>query len=94
MKTKKEKTEAKSQSKPSKLRQTKLLKRSVARPTTPATKPVQVAIIESERGWGRKIDEIKTFDTREKALAFIKEYNSYNTSPTAPDWYMQAELME
>jgi glutaredoxin-related protein len=56
-------------------------------------KKIRVAIIESERGWGRKIDDVKEFDTMEEAETFIKEYNSYNTSPTAPDWYMQAELI-
>lgn len=61
--------------------------------TGPASK-VRVAIIESERGWGRKVDEIKTFATLSEAQTFIEEYNSYNTSPTAPDWYMQAELMD
>lgn len=66
----------------------------MGRPTHQMESEVKVAIIESERGWGRKIDEIKTFPTLDKAQAFIKEYNSYNTSTTAPDWYMQAELMK
>ena len=59
---------------------------------------VKVAIVESERGWGQKIDEIKKFDTKEEAEAFIKEYNKPNEDDYAktkrvPDWYMQAELM-
>lgn len=60
---------------------------------SPTTSKIKVAIIEYERGWGQRIDEIKTFSTMDSAQAFIKKYNSYNTSPTAPDWYMQAELM-
>jgi hypothetical protein len=54
---------------------------------------VKVNIIESERGWGRKIDEVKEFDTLELAEAFCTEYNSRNTEATAPDWYMQAEVV-
>ena len=53
----------------------------------------RVDIIESERGWGRKIDEVKYFDTSAEAKAFEARYNACNTEPTAPDWYMQAELM-
>ena len=70
------------------------LSQTKQKPTLPTASKVRVAIIESERGWGRKIDEVKEFDTLIQAQAFIKEYNSYNTSPTAPDWYMQAELMD
>jgi hypothetical protein len=59
----------------------------------------KVKIIESERGWGSKIDEIKEFETREAALAFVKEYNKPNDENWAkthvvPDFYMQADLME
>jgi len=68
--------------------------KKILRTSRPTAKKIKVAIIESERGWGMKIDEIKTFPTKEKALAFIKKYNSYNTEPTAPDWYMRAELID
>jgi hypothetical protein len=50
----------------------------------------RVVIFESERDWGRRVDEIKEFPTRKEADDFIEEFNSYNTSPTAPDWYMIA----
>lgn len=53
---------------------------------------IKVEIIESERGWGSKIDEIVEFDTKEQADSFIKEYNSKNNLPTTPDWYMYAKL--
>jgi len=51
----------------------------------------KVEIIESERGWGQKIDEIRVFATREEADAFVKDYNNkYNNEPQVPDWYMVA----
>lgn len=54
---------------------------------------VKVAIIESERGWGTKIDEIIEFNTLEEAEDFINEYNSVNNKEVVPDWYMYAKLM-
>jgi hypothetical protein len=54
----------------------------------------KVVIIESERGWSRKIDEIKEFDTYKEALAFTKEFNSYNDKKEVPDWYMVAEIID
>ena len=51
----------------------------------------RVDIIESERGWGRKIDETKYFDNEAEAKAFCDQYNSKNPPGPAPDWYMQAE---
>lgn len=54
---------------------------------------VKVAIIESERGWGQKIDGIKEFETQEEAVNFCKEYNKDLPDGNAPDWYMQAVLM-
>lgn len=52
----------------------------------------RVDIIESERGWGSKIDESKYFNTKEEASKFSSEYNNtYNTSSTVPDWYMYAD---
>lgn len=57
-------------------------------------KKVKVLIIESERGWGQKVDEVKEFDTREEAEKFCKEYNSKNNEPTVPDWYMYARIEE
>ncbi len=55
--------------------------------------PIKVAIIESERGWGAKVDQIRKFATVGEADAFVKEYNSGNTGESAPDWYMYAERM-
>ena len=54
----------------------------------------RVDIIESERGWGSKIDETKLFDSESEAKAFVKEYNEkYNTEQVAPDWYMKAKFV-
>lgn len=50
----------------------------------------KIRVMESERGWGREY-WTETFATYEEAKARIHEINSQNTSPTAPDWYMQAE---
>lgn len=52
----------------------------------------QVFLIESERGWGSKVDEILYFDNDQLAKDYIKEFNSKNTANSAPDWYMRAEL--
>jgi hypothetical protein len=53
----------------------------------------QVDIIESERGWGSKIDQVKYFETESEAREFCREFNSSNTDAVAPDWYMQANYM-
>lgn len=54
---------------------------------------IKVLIIESECGWGQKIDEIREFDTMEKAESFVKEYNNkYNPPGPTPDWYMFAKI--
>lgn len=53
----------------------------------------KVYIIESERGWGSKIDEVKEFDTPELAATFVKDYNDKHNPPgPVPDWYMVASL--
>lgn len=55
-----------------------------------------VEIIESERGWGSKVDEVKEFRTEAEARAFVKEYNDKYNPPLAitPDWYMIAKYVE
>lgn len=56
--------------------------------------PVKVLMIESERGWGQRIEEKKEFPTLAEAEAFCREYNSKNNPPleTTPDWYMYAQI--
>jgi hypothetical protein len=55
----------------------------------------RVNIIESERGWGRKIDDVKHFGSEAEAVEFVRTYNAKNqphdAAGRAPDWYMQAE---
>lgn len=51
----------------------------------------RVDIIESERGWGQKIDETICFTTAKEADAFVTKYNKQNTGTTVPDWYMVAQ---
>ncbi len=56
---------------------------------------VKVLIIESERGWGQKVDEVKTFATYEEGQRFCSEYNEkYNPPGPVPDWYMYAVLQD
>lgn len=50
----------------------------------------KVAIIESERGWGQRVDEVKEFKSYEAAKKFQIEFNSPNIEEYAPDWYMVA----
>jgi len=55
---------------------------------------VKVEIIESERGWGQKVDSVREFPNRKKANAFVEKYNAKNNEPTVPDWYMYARIVE
>lgn len=51
----------------------------------------QVDIIESERGWGQRVDERKTFKTEQEATKWANAYNKkYNNEPIVPAWYMYA----
>jgi hypothetical protein len=49
----------------------------------------EITVMESERGWGQDY-WTEQFDTPEQAQARIVEINSKNTSPVAPDYYVQA----
>lgn len=54
----------------------------------------RVDIIESEAGWGSKIDESIYFDNEPEARAYVKEYNQKHNPPgPAPDWYMIAQYV-
>lgn len=51
----------------------------------------KVDIIESELGWGQKVDETKYFDSKPEAEKFIKDYNEeHNSQASVPSWYMYA----
>jgi hypothetical protein len=51
-----------------------------------------VPMLESERGWGSKIDGYAgPFDSYEAARAFEKAYNKlHNNKDITPDWYIVA----
>lgn len=53
-------------------------------------KSYKAIILECERGFGQKIDEIKLFDNKLERDNFIKSFNSHNTLSKVPDWYMVA----
>lgn len=56
----------------------------------------KVDIIESERGWGSKVEATYYFKTSSSAEKFKEKYNASNKedfekTTIVPDWYMQAE---
>lgn len=53
----------------------------------------RVDIIESERGWGSKVDEVKYFYTEKDAREYCTTYNLRNNEPIVPDWYMYADYV-
>lgn len=50
----------------------------------------RVDIIEFERGWGQRLDDVRWFDTEQEAKDFANQYNSRNPPGPVPDWYMAA----
>lgn len=52
-----------------------------------------VDIIESERGWGSKVDDTYEWPEEEKVQAetFVMEFNKQNNLPYAPEIYWRAE---
>ena len=56
-------------------------------------KPVayRVDVMEYERGWGRKVDEVLYFDNEAEARKYVNDLNAQNTATSVPDWYMVAE---
>lgn len=52
----------------------------------------KVKIIESEAGWGSKVDDTLYFDNEAEARLYVKEYNNkWNNTTEVPDWYMVAQ---
>lgn len=51
----------------------------------------KVHIIESERGWGSKVDERHEFATEAERDKFIVDYNARNNLDHVPDIYWYAE---
>ena len=54
---------------------------------------IKVQLIESERGWGQKIEDTLYFEDYSKAVEFVEEFNSKNDEPEVPDWYMYARIV-
>lgn len=53
-----------------------------------------VNCIESERGWGSKIESQSIFPTEKLALQYCEVYNKkYNSTVAVPDWYMCQEYV-
>lgn len=50
----------------------------------------RVTVIESERGWGQKVEYVD-LDSYEEAARYRDGINADNVSDTVPDWYMLAE---
>ena len=51
----------------------------------------RVVIIESERGWGQRVDDVFYFTEADEAEKWVTQYNAVNALPEVPDWYMYAE---
>ena len=47
----------------------------------------RVDILESERGWGQKIDSQKFFASADEAYKFVDEFNAQNNKDYVQDWY-------
>jgi len=58
----------------------------------PAKPKIEVLIVESELGWGQRIEEVKEFTTKAKAEAFVKKYNARNTAKEVPECYTYAMI--
>lgn len=54
----------------------------------------RVDMIESERGWGQKLDESIYFDNEAEARQYAIDYNlKHNNKDYIPDWYIRAEYV-
>ena len=59
----------------------------------------KVIIIESEAGWGQRVDEVREFAYRKNAEKFVEKFNAPNVrnwkkTKTTPSWYMYAKIIE
>jgi len=61
----------------------------------PFDEPItKVVIIESERGWGQRVEEVKEFKNRVAAETFVRKFNAKNDKDYVPDYYMYAEIID
>lgn len=51
----------------------------------------RVDLIEFERGWGSKVDDVIYFDNEAEARKYAADFNARNCDNEVPDWYMIAE---
>ena len=59
----------------------------------PPGRTVRVFLVESEAGWGRRIDEEVEFLTREEAERYTREYNEcFNRGPVSSEWSLVAKM--
>ena len=54
----------------------------------------KVEVIARERGWGSEVLQTKYFKYLSQAKRFAHSVNKKNISPTAPDYYIQAEILK
>lgn len=52
----------------------------------------KVTVIESERGWGQRIEAIRYFKTQGKAQKYADSINKQNTATEVPDTYWRADI--
>lgn len=52
-----------------------------------------VHIVEYERGWGSRLEDVIAFASRADALSFCEDFNKDNTDDVVPDWYMVARIV-
>jgi hypothetical protein len=50
----------------------------------------KVDIIESEAGWGQRVDQVKEFHTEQEAVEYKDGFNAENDLDHVPSWYMYA----
>ena len=54
---------------------------------------VKVELIESEAGWGQRVDEVLEFNSKKAAQEYCDEFNSKNDKLATPEWYMYARIV-
>jgi hypothetical protein len=59
----------------------------------PPGRTADVNLVESEADWGRRVDEVVEFASREDAERYAREYNErYNQGPLRSEWSMVAKV--
>ena len=55
---------------------------------------VKVIVIESEAGWGQRVDDVLEFEDHKEAEDYVTEFNKANNLPVTPSWYMYAYIKD